>query len=249
MKISLNELRKIVRQTIAEAQTDQVMYDRAQGLGGPRDAGYVDGVGYMNAAGTIGRNSRDPRTMSSPRDAGYVDGTGEMAFPAEDAGKYDYEIQQGLGSAEAGGYMPGLGYFDAERNSFVAGKALRNDVDPALASVDLTDDSGVGRMGDRAAVGRGTAKTEHEHVIDMNVLYGMPGTIQSGRGRSRETFYLDKNEPALREIQKSGGAGYADPREVLRILIKYDLVPATATMNTVAAKMGRLEQDFAELVD
>ena len=194
MKISLNELRKIVRQTIAEAQRPEMDYE-----------------------------SIDSR--------------------------YDYEIQQGLGSAEAGGYMDGLGYFDPQRNSFVAGKALRNDVDPALANVDLTDDSGYGRMGDRAAVGRGTAKTEHEHVIDVDVLYGIPGTIQSGRGRSRETFYLDKNDPALREISRFGSAGYADPKEVLRILIKYDLVPATATMNTVAAKMGRMEQSFAELVD
>ena len=245
MKISLNELRKIVRQTIAEAQTTQTMYDRAQGLGGPRDAGYVDGVGYMNADGTIGRNRVDPRDMASPRSPG----GGFYTDSAEDAGKYDYEIQQGLGSAEAGGYMPGLGYFDAERNSFVAGKALRNDIDPSLANVDLTDDSGYGKMGGRAAVGRGTAKTEHEHVIDMDVLYGIPGTIQSGRGRSRETFYLDKNDPALRDIAKSGGAGYADPKEVLRILIKYDLVPATATMNTVAAKMGRMEQSLAELAD
>lgn len=245
MKISLNELRKIVRQTIAEAQTDQVMYDRAQGLGGPRDAGYVDGVGYMNADGTIGRNRVDPRDMASPR----ITSKGFYTDSAGDAGKYDYEIEQGLGSAEAGGYMDGLGYFDPRRNSFVAGKALRNDVDPALANVDLTDDSGYGKMAGRAAVGRGTAKTEHEHVIDVDVLYGIPGTIQSGRGRSRETFYLDKNDPALREISKFGSAGYADPKEVLRILIKYDLVPATATMNTVAAKMGRMEQSFAELVD
>lgn len=245
MKISLNELRKIVRQTITEAQTDQTMYDRAQGLGGPRDAGYVDGVGYMNADGTIGRNRVDPRDMASPR----TTSKGFYTDSAADAGKYDYEIQQGLGSAEASGYMPGLGYFDAERNSFVAGKALRNDIDPALASADLTDDSGYGKMGGRAAVGRGTPNAEHEHVIDMNVLYGKPGTIQSGRGRSRETFYLDKNDPALREIQSAGGAGYADPNEVLRILIKYDLVPATATMYTVAAKMGRMEQDFAELAD
>lgn len=247
MKISLNELRKIVRQTIAEAQTTQTMYDRAQGLGGPRDAGYVDGVGYMNADGTIGRNRVDPRGMTSARPD--PSGMGEIPLDAEDAGKYDYEIQQGLGSAEAGGYMQGLGYFDAERNSFVAGKALRNDIDPSLANKDLTDDSGYGKMGNLSAVGRGTAKTAHEHVIDMNVLYGLPGTVQSGRGRSRETFYIDKNDPVLREIQTLGGGGYADPEEVLRILIKYDLVPATTTMYTIAAKMGRMEQDFAELVD
>lgn len=193
MKISLNELRKIVRNTITEAFDDD-------------------------------RMSRP--SMSD---------------------EYAETTAQGLGSAAESGYMHGLGYYDADRQAFVAGKAER-DLDPALADNELLD----GPASPLSYADKGDV------VIDMTVLFGAPGSVQSGEGRSRETIYLKDGDPILARIRKA----YSEPSVdgsfegrrdaiygALDILAQNDLIPIETQPEDVSVvTMGMGTRKLSELV-
>ena len=193
MKISLNELRKIVRNTITEALDDD-------------------------------RMSRP--SMSD---------------------EYAETTAQGLGSAQESGYMHGLGYWDADLQSFVAGK-VRRDLDPALADPDLID-------GPAAAL---SYADKGDVVIDLTVLFGAPGSVQSGEGRSRETIYLKDGDPILTKIRNL----YSDPSvdgsnasrrdaiyDALDILAQNDLIPIDTQPEDVSVvTMGMGTRKLSELV-
>lgn len=193
MKISLNELRKIVRNTITEALDDD-------------------------------RMSRP--SMSD---------------------EYAETTAQGLGSAQESGYMHGLGYWDADLQSFVAGKA-RRDLDPALADPDLID----GPASAFAYADKGDV------VVDMTVLFGAPGSVQSGEGRSRETIYLKDGDPILARIRKaynepSVDGSFESRRDAiygaLDILAQNDLIPIETQPEDVSVvTMGMGTRKLSELV-
>ena len=193
MKISLNELRKIVRSTITEALDDE-----------------------------------------------------RMARPSM-SDEYAETTAQRIGSAAESGYMSKLGYWDADRQSFVAGKVAR-DLDPALADSELLD----GPASFSAYADKGDV------VIDLTVLFGAPGSVQSGEGRTRETIYLKDGDPILARIRKA----YSEPSvdgsfesrrdaiyDALDILAQNDLIPIETQPEDISVvTMGMGTRKLSELV-
>jgi hypothetical protein len=240
MKVTERQLRRIIRETIEEIATPG---DSRYGMTGDARGGVKRGSSSLGPS-FPGHSAADEELY---RQAGERQQRRQMGFddPSDSQSVYGNRNQQGL-AAPGGSYVQGVGWVDPNGNIW---HGTYNAGQQGGASP-----SDLGDAVDANMQGGGSPKEDFFLIIDSQVTRGSEGDIEhvpsgnvytaQGDNSSSGSLLGDLNMA----FQKAGSKnGQQRAREVIKILMDYDLLSQQDIDNELVSEIGILGRDTKKI--